>query len=108
MTRSIHQEMQASAFLPRTAAPIPIRSAAAPLIAAVKSPIRILKESPARVRKSISLPIQSVPKMWAAEGAWFRLKKSVSIAASVNRMPHTVTAASTTVATAARIFAFCL
>ena len=61
-------------------------------------PMRMLRESPARVRESMSRPIQSVPKGWAGQGARFLREKSVTMAALVLRMPATVTASRATAA----------
>ena len=89
----MHQEITASAFLPRVAAAIPRSRAAAALTPAVSTPIRILRDSPARVLASISRPIQSVPNSQEADGGRFFLVKSVSTAFPSIKIPATVTAA---------------
>ena len=98
MTRSMHQDMTASAFLPNTTDAVPRSSATAALTAAVSTPIRILRDSPARVRASMSRPIQSVPKGCCKSGARFLLEKSVSAAYPSVIIPATVTAVSITIA----------
>ena len=94
------QEITASAFLPSVAAAIPSSSASTELTAAVSSPIRILSDSPVKVRASISRPIQSVPNKNAAEGASFLREKSVSIACPESRIPVIMTPASSSTDTA--------
>ena len=68
------------------------------LTAAVRSPIRILKESPATVRTNMSRPIQSVPKGYCIHGARFFLVKSVLMAASCQNLPSTAMTANSTAA----------
>ena len=80
-----------SAAFPHTAAQSPIRNAAAALTAAVRSPIRMLKESPAIVRTNMSRPIQSVPNGYWIQGARFFRVKSVWIAVSFQKLPRTAT-----------------
>ena len=73
-------------------------SAITALTAAVRSPIRILKESPATVRTNMSRPIQSVPKGYCIHGARFFLVKSVLMAASRQKLPSTAMTANSTAA----------
>ena len=93
ITRSIHHEITASAFLPSTAAAVPARSAMTALTAAVRTPMRMLRDSPARVRASMSRPIQSVPNRCPGPGARLVRVKSVSVARPSSRIPAAVTAA---------------
>ena len=93
MTRSIHQEITASTQPPKEAERIPRTMAAPALTKAVSRPIRMLRESPARVRASMFRPIQSVPKGNKRLGARSFCAKSVSMARSSRRMPESVTAA---------------
>ena len=94
MTRSMIIPTNPSAAFPRQAAAVPIKHAMTALTAAVKSPIRILRERPVMVLTNISRPIQSVPKGYAGHGARFFLEKSVTMASFSNALPPMVMAAS--------------
>ena len=106
--RSIHQEITASATLPRTAQAVPRIRAIRALTAAVSSPIRILSDSPAKVRANISLPIQSVPNKNAPLGGRFFLVKSVAIAESSTAIPANMIATNTAAPATANQIVECL
>ena len=89
--RSMHQEITASARRPRAAA-TPSKTERRALTAAVIRPMRMLRESPVRVRASISRPIQSVPNQWPGPGASCLLEKFVSMARGWRKRPAAVTA----------------
>ncbi len=76
ITRSVTKEITASARSPMAAA-IPRIRARTELTVAVSNPTARLKERPASVLFSISLPIQSVPNGYSRQGARFLLEKSV-------------------------------
>ena len=88
ITRSVSQERTVSTRRPRVAAAVPRARATTALTAAVNTPMRRLRERPARVLASMSRPIQSVPKGWAKQGARFRREKSVTVPAWVHRAPR--------------------
>ena len=79
-TRSMIQETRASTRGPQTAEAVPSSRAIPPLRTAVRAPTRMLSDSPATVRASMSRPIQSVPKGWARQGGRFFRVKSASSA----------------------------
>ena len=108
ITRSVTQEITTSAFFPSTAAAVPSSTAVTALTAAVRTPIRMLRDNPANVRINISLPIQSVPNGYLRHGARLILEKSVSSARSSSRIPAAVTQARNKVAAARKISVLCL
>ena len=89
--RSISQERTASARRLKAAA-TPRARAMTALTQAVRAPMRMDRDSPARVRESISRPSQSVPNSPSGPGARFVREKSAAVARSVKSAPDTVTA----------------
>ena len=106
ITKSIHHESAASTLGPSRAAAIPMARAITALTAAVRTPIRMLRDRPVNVRASISRPIQSVPKGYCREGARFFCEKSVCIARPSRNIPATATAHRSTAAVQKRSSAF--
>ena len=92
--RSMSHVTTASAFLPPSAATAPMTRAITDDTVAASNPTSTLVDRPAKVRSSMSRPIQSVPKGCASEGPRFFCAKSVAVAASVASTPATTTAAS--------------
>ena len=107
MTRSIIMVTILSTNRPITAAESPRKKAITALTAAVRRPIRILMDRPATVLINISRPIQSVPKRYLTQGSIFFLEKSVSMAASLQKYPITVTAERNTTAPMKHIAVIC-
>ena len=91
ITRLISPHTNESISPPPSDASNASANATAALIAAVRSPSRMLKESPATVRFSIFRPIQSVPNSPPVPGGRFFLAKSTCCAASSQTIPSTVT-----------------
>ena len=81
-----------------TAAAVPRKSAITALTADASTPMRMLVESPASVRDSISRPIQSVPNRYLRHGGRFLREKSVPTARSSRQIPATATAAKSSTA----------
>ena len=97
MIRSMQKLMTVSTVFPIAADAIPRIRATAALTTAAKIPINMLIERPFSVLASISLPSQSVPKIYSRQGAIFFLEKSVALASSVLKLPHMqITARKTT------------
>ena len=93
MIRSINHVTIVSAVFPIVADTIPRINAITALNVAALTPIIILIDNPLTVLANISLPSQSVPNGYFRQGGIFFLEKSVTFAASLQKLPPIQTAA---------------
>ena len=103
MIRSINHVTIVSAVFPIVADTTPRINAITALNVAAQTPIIILIDNPLTVLANISLPSQSVPNGYFRQGGIFFLEKSVTFAASLQKLPPIQTVARNTTAITSQI-----